>query len=80
MFDAVPNDSTGYVFAAYMFFLLLILVYVGILGAKFIRINKEIGELTEEVEAGTVGLKPAGESREEPQAPPATTASPESRV
>ena len=59
MFDAVPNDSTGYVMAAYMFFLLLILVYIGILGAKFLRINREIGELTDEVEADRVAAPPA---------------------
>ncbi len=52
MFDAVPNDSTGYVFAAYMIFLALLLVYLGILGAKFQRINRDIAQLTEEVESG----------------------------
>ena len=73
MFDAVPNDSTGYVMAAYMFFLLLILVYIGILGAKFMRINREIGELTDEVEAGRVGPNA-------PAAAPAPEAKEESRV
>lgn len=57
MFDAVPNDSTGYVFAAYMVFLALVLVYIGILGAKFQRINRELAELTEEVEAGRAGSR-----------------------
>jgi hypothetical protein len=52
MFDAVPNDETGYVFAAYMVFLVLLLVYLGILGAKFQRINRDISELTDEVESG----------------------------
>ena len=52
MFDNVPNDSTGYVLAAYLFFLLLIVIYIGILGAKFQRINRDIGQLTEEIEAG----------------------------
>lgn len=52
MFDAVPNDSTGYVFAAYVVFLALLLIYLGILGAKFQRINRDISELTEEVESG----------------------------
>lgn len=59
MFDAVPNDSTGYVFAAYMVFLLLLLVYLGILGAKFQRVNREIAELTAEVESGR-NPEPAG--------------------
>lgn len=52
MFDAVPNDSTGYVFAAYIVFVLLLLVYLGILGAKFQRVSRDIAELTEEVESG----------------------------
>ncbi|MGK2955490.1 MAG: hypothetical protein ACSLFI_07470 [Solirubrobacterales bacterium] len=54
MFDNVPDDGTGYVLAAYIFFLLLILIYIGILGAKFQRINRDIGQLTDEVEAGKV--------------------------
>jgi len=52
MFDSVPNDSTGYVFAAYIVFLLLLLIYIGILGAKFQRISRDITELTSEVESG----------------------------
>lgn len=52
MFDAVPNDSTGYVFAAYIVFVLLLVVYLGILGAKFQRISRDLTDLTEEVEAG----------------------------
>jgi len=52
MFDAVPNDSTGYVFAAYFVFLALLLIYIGILGMKFQRISRDITELTEEVESG----------------------------
>ena len=52
MFDAVPNDSTGYVFAAYIVFFLLMLIYIGILGAKFQRINRDITELTREAESG----------------------------
>ena len=73
MFDAVPNDSTGYVMAAYMFFLLLILIYIGILGAKFQRINRDIGELTDEVEAGKLG-------KGAPTQAPAPEANQESRV
>ena len=52
MFDNVPTDSTGYVLAAYIFFLLMLLIYIGILGAKFVRISREIGQLTDEVIAG----------------------------
>lgn len=55
MFENVPSDASGYVLAAYLFFLLLILVYIGILGAKFQRINREVGRLADEVEAGKIG-------------------------
>jgi hypothetical protein len=74
MFDAVPNDSTGYVMAAYMFFLLLILIYIGILGSKFQRINREIGELTDEVEARNA------QAGDQAKATPAASPPEESRV
>lgn len=51
MFDSVPTDAAGYVFSAYLFFLLMVLLYIAILGAKFQRINRELGELIEEVKA-----------------------------
>lgn len=51
MSDVLPGDA-GYVFAAYTVFLVLLLVYLGILGAKFQRISRDIAGLTEEVEAG----------------------------
>jgi hypothetical protein len=54
MFTNVPDDATGYVMAAYIFFLLMIVIYIGILGAKFQRINRDIGQLTDEIEAGKV--------------------------
>ena len=51
MSDVLPGDA-GYVFAAYMVFLILLLVYLGILGVKFQRMNREITTLAEEVESG----------------------------
>jgi hypothetical protein len=51
MFDATPSDAAGYVFAAYLFFLLMVLVYISILGAKFQRINRELSELIDELKA-----------------------------
>jgi len=51
MFDATPSDAVGYVFSAYLFFLLMVLVYISILGAKFQRINRELGELIDELKA-----------------------------
>ena len=58
MSDALPGDA-GYVFVAYMVFLALLLIYLGILGAKFQRINRDIARLGEEVESGR-GRDPAG--------------------
>lgn len=58
MFDTVPDEATAYVMAAYIFFLLMVLIYIGILGAKFQRISREIGQLTDEVESGKAGVKP----------------------
>lgn len=51
MSDVLPGDA-GYVFAAYMVFLVLLLVYIGILGAKFQRMSRDISALTDEVESG----------------------------
>lgn len=59
MSDVLPGDA-GYVFAAYMVFLALLLIYLGILGAKFQRINRDVAQLTEEVESGR-NRKPAGQ-------------------
>lgn len=50
MFDAVPNDATGYVAAAYVFFLAIVLIYIAIIGAKLERIGKELTELTDHLE------------------------------
>jgi len=51
MFDSVPSDAVSYVASAYLFFLLMVLVYIAILGAKFQRISRELGELIDEIEA-----------------------------
>lgn len=51
MFDATPTDAVGYVFSAYLFFLLMVLLYIAILGAKFQRINRDLGELLEDIKA-----------------------------
>ena len=60
MFDSVPDDATAYVMGAYIFFLLMILIYIGILGLKFPRISRDIGELTDEVTADRA-LSPEGQ-------------------
>jgi hypothetical protein len=51
VFDSVPSDAVGYVASAYLFFLLMVLVYIAILGAKFQRINRDLAELIDEIEA-----------------------------
>jgi hypothetical protein len=46
---ALPLDEAGkYVAAAYIVFVALILVYVGIMAAKLVRIDREVTELAED--------------------------------
>ena len=48
---ALPLDEAGkYVAGAYVVFLALILIYVGIMGAKLVRIDRELTQLAEEDE------------------------------
>jgi hypothetical protein len=46
MTDALP-DNTGYVAAAYLVFLGLVLIYVAIMAAKLGRVQRELQELDE---------------------------------
>jgi hypothetical protein len=46
MTSALP-DNTGYVAAAYLVFLALILIYVVIMAAKLSRFERELSELNE---------------------------------
>ena len=46
MTDTLP-DNTGYVAAAYLVFLALVLIYVAIMAAKLQRIERELQSLTE---------------------------------
>jgi CcmD family protein len=49
---ALPLDEAGkYVAAAYLVFLVLILVYVAIMAGKLQRIERELSELAAEPEA-----------------------------
>ena len=53
---ALPLDEAGkYVAAAYVVFLGLILVYVAIMAARLGRIERELGELTELLDAREQG-------------------------
>jgi hypothetical protein len=57
---ALPLDDAGpYVAGAYLVFLALILVYVGIMATKLARIEREVSELAEIVEER--------EAKEEPE-------------
>ena len=48
---ALPLDEAGkYVAAAYLVFLGLILIYVAIMAAKLVRIDRELTQLAEEDE------------------------------
>ena len=48
---ALPLDEAGkYVAAAYLVFLALILIYVGIMAARLARIDRELGELADSAE------------------------------
>jgi hypothetical protein len=48
---ALPLDDAGpYVAAAYLVFVALILIYVAIMASKLVRIDRELGELTELLE------------------------------
>ena len=48
---ALPLDSAGpYVAGAYLVFLALVLVYVGIMATRLARIDRELAELMELVE------------------------------
>ena len=41
------DDNGGYVFAAYAVFLVLVLIYVGIIGAKIARTERQVSELND---------------------------------
>jgi hypothetical protein len=46
---ALPLDEAGkYVAGAYVVFLALVLVYVAIIGAKIVRIDRDLSELTKD--------------------------------
>lgn len=64
---ALPLDDAGpYVAGAYLVFLALILVYVGIMATKLARIEREVSELAEVVERRQAAQE--HETEEEPVA------------
>ena len=65
---ALPLDDAGpYVAGAYLVFLALILVYVGIMSSRLARIERELGELSAQVgERKGEGQVQPGERAKEP--------------
>ncbi|CAA9486957.1 MAG: hypothetical protein AVDCRST_MAG67-2193 [uncultured Solirubrobacteraceae bacterium] len=57
---ALPLDEAGkYVAAAYLVFVALLLIYVAIMASKLSRIEREVVELAEIVDAGEQTTPPA---------------------
>ena len=63
MTDTLP-DNTGYVAAAYLVFVALVLIYLVIMAAKLARFEREIAELNE-LAAGRQPEAPDLAAREE---------------
>jgi hypothetical protein len=49
--DVTLPDNSGYVVAAYLVFLVLLLIYVGIMATKLSRFERELTELNELAES-----------------------------
>jgi hypothetical protein len=58
-FANLPDDNTGYVAAAYLVLFALILIYVGIMTAKLVRLEREVVELNELADKRPGGTEPA---------------------
>jgi hypothetical protein len=58
----VLPDNAGYVAAAYLVFLALLLIYVGIMAYKLINVQRDVAEITELAERrlDTDAADPAG--------------------
>ena len=71
MLPALPLDEAGvYVAAAYLIFLALIVVYVGILAAKISRIEREVGNLNLLADEALARPGPHRANEDEPLARP----------
>ncbi len=70
---ALPLDSAGpYVAGAYLVFLALVLVYVGIMASRLARIERELAELVELVDrrdavAGEAAASPSSRAAGKPE-------------
>ncbi|UJA18887.1 hypothetical protein HJD18_00815 [Thermoleophilia bacterium SCSIO 60948] len=68
--QALPDgEASGYVAAAYLVFLALILIYVAIMASKLGRIQDQIAELLELAERRRVGSEEIAEELERQAAP-----------
>ena len=66
---ALPLDSAGpYVAGAYLVFLALVLIYVGIMASRLARIDRELAEVMELVERRDAGAT-AGQPSQAPGEP-----------
>ena len=64
MLPALPLDEAGkYVAAAYLVFVALLLIYVAIMASKLSRIEREVVELAELVEAKAADAPPPAAAR-----------------
>lgn len=64
---ALPLGEAGfYVAAAFAVVAVLVLVYVAIIGGKIARIERDLGALTDSLEAGARGGVPPAPSRQGP--------------
>ena len=69
MLPALPLDEAGrYVAAAYLVFVALILIYVVIMATKLSRIEREVVEIADLVEARDAAAEAARERAQEPVA------------
>jgi hypothetical protein len=61
---ALPLDTAGpYVAGAYLVFLALVLVYVGIMASRLARIDRELAELVELVDRRDAGAAAGSSSQ-----------------
>ena len=63
---ALP-DNTGYVAAAYLIFLALVLIYVVIMASKLTRFERELSELNELADRRGAAAPPPADTAMEPE-------------
>jgi hypothetical protein len=60
--DTLPNDSaTGYVAAAYLVFLAILLIYLAIMGVRIMRMGRDLTELDDLVRERKAAPEPEEE-------------------